>query len=175
MGFRLNRVLAAVAATSALAMSLAPASVAIAATPEIDAVPESGIEMYRLYNPNSGEHFYTASQYERDVTVAAGWNYEGVGWKAPAEGEPVWRLYNPNAGDHHYTVNANERDTLIGVGWIDEGMCWYSAGHDGVPIWRQYNPNVTAGAHNFTADKNEHVALVRIGWKGEGIAWYGLE
>ena len=39
--------------------------------------------MHRLYNPNSGEHFYTASVKERDGLVSAGWKYEGVGWTAP--------------------------------------------------------------------------------------------
>jgi len=28
--------------------------------------------MYRLYNPNSGEHFYTANSSERDNVVRAG-------------------------------------------------------------------------------------------------------
>lgn len=32
--------------------------------------------MYRLYNPNSGEHFYTASLYEA-TSVAAGWLGDG--------------------------------------------------------------------------------------------------
>ena len=36
--------------------------------------------MYRLYNPNSGEHFYTASTNERDELLAAGWHDEGIAW-----------------------------------------------------------------------------------------------
>lgn len=35
-------------------------------------------DMHRLYNPNSGEHFYTAEEGERDSLVGSGWNYEGV-------------------------------------------------------------------------------------------------
>lgn len=42
--------------------------------------------MYRLYNPNSGEHFYTASVAERDTVKKAGWRYEGIGWQAPKSG-----------------------------------------------------------------------------------------
>ncbi len=34
--------------------------------------------MYRLYNPNSGEHIYTSNAGERDYLDAVGWNYEGV-------------------------------------------------------------------------------------------------
>lgn len=40
----------------------------------------SSKSMYRLYNPNSGEHFYTASASERDVLARVGWVYEGIGW-----------------------------------------------------------------------------------------------
>jgi hypothetical protein len=84
--------------------------------------------MQRLYNPNSGEHFYTASEFERDALVATGWSYEGVGWTAPSEGEPVFRLYNAFAGDHHYTTSAGERDALVAVGWNYEGEGWYGLG-----------------------------------------------
>ena len=130
--------------------------------------------MYRLYNPNSGEHFYTASVHERDATAAAGWSYEGIGWVAPTAGSPVYRLYNAYAGDHHYTISAGERDALVGAGWSYEGIGWRSAGLAGKPIWREYNPNAVAGAHNFTSDRGEHLALINLGWRGEGIAWYGL-
>ena len=29
--------------------------------------------MYRLYNPNSGEHHYTTSRSERDNLISIGW------------------------------------------------------------------------------------------------------
>lgn len=32
-------------------------------------------DMYRLYNPNSGEHFYTANVAERDSLRRVGWRY----------------------------------------------------------------------------------------------------
>ena len=131
--------------------------------------------MYRLYNPNSGEHFYTAVISERDDVVRAGWTYEGVGWIAAAVSPtPVYRLYNPNGGDHHYTMSAEERDWLRGLGWKYEGVGWYSADEDDVPVYRQYNPNAVAGAHNFTTSASENDMLVREGWRAEGIAWYAL-
>lgn len=52
------------------------------------------IEMYRKYNPNSGEHFYTSQVNEKNNLVSLGWNYEGIGWYAPSTGDPVYRLYN---------------------------------------------------------------------------------
>jgi len=98
-------------------------------------------DMYRLYNRNSGEHFYTADSNEKDYLVKAGWTYEGIGWVAPSYSkDPVYRLYNKNAGDHHYTMNKAERDHLISVGWSDEGIGWYSDSNQTVPLYRQYNP-----------------------------------
>lgn len=137
--------------------------------------------MYRLYNPNSGEHFYTASASERDGLRYAGWRYEGVGWTAPKiSSTPVYRLYSGT--DHHYTTSAEERDNLINVGWKDEGVGWYSDDAKGQALYRQYNPNVNpkakrnnSGSHNYTTSKAENDQLVKAGWHEEGIGWYGVE
>lgn len=131
--------------------------------------------MYRLYNPNSGEHFYTASRVEKASLVAKGWHDEGSGWTSPLNSSmPVYRLYNPNAGDHHYTMNSNERDWLVGLGWRYEGIGWYSDTNNAVPVYRAYNLNAIAGAHHFTTNGGEISVIVGLGWHDEGIAWYGL-
>ena len=130
-------------------------------------------DMYRLYNPNSGEHFYTANTLERDSVKRAGWKDEGVGWYAPTSGDPVYRVYNPNAGDHHYTLHRSERDHLIKVGWKSEGIGWYSDKNKTIPLYRAYNPNAKAGSHNYTVSKAEQDHLIKVGWKNENIAWYG--
>ena len=130
--------------------------------------------MYRLYNPNSGEHFYTASMSERNNLTRLGWRYEGIGWTAPKSSKaPVYRLYNPNSGDHHYTLSAAERDSLSSIGWRYEGIGWYSDTNKRVPLYRQFNPNAQIGTHNYTTSKVENDRLVRIGWRAEGVAWYG--
>ena len=132
------------------------------------------ITMFRLYNPNSGEHFYTSSEVERDNCVVNGWNDEGIGWIAPSEGQPVYRLYNPNLpGEHHYTMSTVEKENLTSLGWIDEGVRWYSGGY--TPLMREYNPNEYANNHNYTSSEVEHNHLVGIGWNDEGIGWYGIE
>lgn len=137
--------------------------------------------MYRLYNPNSGEHFYTASIEERDAVRDAGWDYEGKGWSAPAASStPVYRLYSGT--DHHYTTSAVEREHLITVGWNDEGIGWYSDDGHGVSLYRQFNPNVdpyaetnNSGSHNYTTSRGEHDSLVSVGWRDEGVGWYGVD
>lgn len=131
--------------------------------------------MHRLYNLHSGEHFYTASEEERDNLVSKGWIYEGVGWYAPTtSATPVYRLYNSHAGEHHYTVDPLESKALIKAGWIYEGVAWYADDAASVPVYRQYNPNAWSCNHNFTVSADENAWLVAQGWLAEGIAWYGV-
>lgn len=137
---------------------------------------ENEIHVHRLYNPNSGEHFYTTDATEKNYLVSLGWNYENIGWISPVKSNtPIYRLYNPNAGDHHYTKDENEKNYLVSLGWQFEGIGWYGSEQKTVPIYRQYNPNAIAGAHNFTRNKNEDDYLGSVGWHREGIAWYALE
>ena len=142
-----------------------------------DPVP---VRMHRLYNPNSGEHFYTGSDSERDNLVNAGWNYEGPGWDAPANlGAPVYRFYNRTLGDHHYTMDASEVEYLNNNGWEYEGVAWNSAPEDtGKPLYRLYNPNAyengESGAHHYTLSETERDNLAAAGWNYEGVAWFSL-
>ncbi|MDO4537888.1 MAG: hypothetical protein Q4B54_06985 [Coriobacteriales bacterium] len=153
---------------AARAAAVVVALAAVLSAPGV-ALADGGTTMWRLYNPNSGEHFYTAGVGERNNLVSVGWIFEGVGWIAPESGQDVYRLYNPNGGDHHYTTSAGERDVLVSVGWQSEGVGWKSGGS--APVYRQYNKNASSGAHNFTASKAENDALVSVGWQSEGIAW----
>lgn len=132
--------------------------------------PANSVQMYRVYNPNSGEHFYTQNVAEKNNLVSKGWRYEGIGWNGPTSGNPVYRLYNPNAGDHHYTLNANEKNNLVSKGWRYEGISWYSGGSNA--LHRLYNPNAKAGSHHYTLNTNEKNNLVKQGWRYEGLAWY---
>ena len=137
----------------------------------------AAITTYRLYNPYTGEHFYTQNAGERDSLQSVGWRSEGVGWTAPSQGDPVYRLYNPYApgGDHHYTLSASERDALVRAGWRSEGVGWYSDRAQGAPLWRQYNPYASTGTHNFTLSAEENLNLVSHGWRSEGVAWYAVD
>ncbi|MGM0258465.1 immunoglobulin-like domain-containing protein [Enterococcus sp. AZ102] len=139
------------------------------------AAETKGYTMYRLYNPNNGEHFYTKNTQEQQQLVRVGWKDEGIGWFAPSKGSPVYRLYNKNAGDHHYTLNQSEKDSLVKVGWKDEGIGWYSENSQGVKLYRAYNPNAKAGSHNYTLNSAEQAMLIQSGWKDEGVAWYGMK
>ena len=139
-----------------------------------DSEPVGTQAMYRLYNPNSGEHFYTASTIERDSVIAAGWNDEGIGWTAPTSGIQVYRLYNSFAGEHHYTTSEAERDMLVSVGWTWEEGGWFSDPDESVPLYRAYNPNAFANNHHYTTDRGEFETLLSLGWQDEGVGWHGV-
>ena len=130
--------------------------------------------MYRMYNPNSGEHFYTGSMEERKVLEAAGWKYEGVGFTFPATtGKPVYRLYDKdNTMEHLYTMDEAEKDMLLAQGWVLEGVAFNSGREDEVPQYRLHNPNATIGAYHFTASREEKDALIAAGWEYQGIGFY---
>ena len=127
--------------------------------------PEKGADgsVYRLYNPNNGDHLYTTNYFEATGVYMSGWDYEGIAWVAPLAGEPVYRVLNPTDGTHAFAT-AEERDGLAKLGWTAEGVAFYSGGNK--PIYRMYNPN--SGAHILTADINEHNGLTKLGWTCEG-------
>lgn len=142
----------------------------------VDSTDSSGTTtIYRLYNPNSGEHFYTDSSSEVTKLTAVGWTNEGVGWVAPeSSGTPVYRLYNPNAGEHHYTMDENEKNQLVAAGWQEEGVGWYSDDQQSTSVYRQYNPNAESNNHNYTVSESEKNSLDVAGWTYEGVAWYAV-
>lgn len=153
----------------------APEATASAET--VEYTVDNTADVYRLYNPNSGEHFYTEDYTERDHLLSVGWSYEGIGWTAPVkdvnDSTPVYRLYEPIGGLHLYTVSDNEKNTLLAHGWHDEGVGWYSdSSQMTIPMYREYNPN--SGQHNYTKNAEEDRNLISKGWKQEGIAWYGV-
>lgn len=128
-------------------------------------------QLYRAYNPNTGEHLYTANASEIPFVVKAGWRNEGNAWEAPSSGTPVYRVFNPNnGGDHHYSMNMNEINNLKSKGWRYEGVSWQSGGS--TPVYRLYNPNAKSGTHHFTILASEKDSLVRAGWRYEGVAFY---
>ena len=129
--------------------------------------------MLRMYNPNTGEHFYTGSEEERDMLVAVGWNYEGVAFTFPANtGAPVYRLFDPVTGEHLYTMDEAEKDLLLSKGWNYEGIAFNSAYDTEAVQHRLYNPNTTVGAYHFTFSEEEKQNLINAGWWYQGIGWY---
>lgn len=158
-------------AAAAPAVKAAPQA---AAAPKVAPKAEATIPIYRVYNPNSGEHLHTMNGNEKDFLVRLGWRYEGISMRVLGSGRELFRIYNPNSGEHFFTLNGAERDRLKSLGWRYEGIAWHTP-WTGMPMYRVYNPNTQgAGAHHYTMDANERDFLTRAGWRYEGISWHTL-
>ncbi|MCT0449092.1 hypothetical protein EFK69_07960 [Lactococcus lactis subsp. lactis] len=134
--------------------------------------------VYRVYNPNTGEHFYPTSTYERDANISAGWKNEGILENAPTSGTAVYRVYNPNAkgGYHYYTTSQYEAKSLVSKGWEwdnDAKPVFYSGRSKAVYV--AYNPNADTGAHNYTMNSFEQNSLLSVGWKYGKTAWFAVK
>lgn len=139
---------------------------------EYTRTPQTDNAVYRLYNPNSGEHFYTPNYAELIADTKAGWNDEGIAWYTETEstGIPMYRLYNPNSGLHHYTLSEGERNALVKLGWNNEGIAWYTSPNKSDPeVYRLYNQN--DGNHHYTVSSYERDSLIAAGWDDEGVAF----
>ncbi len=130
--------------------------------------------VYRLYNQNSGEHFYTMSDTEASQLRDIGWRYEGVAWYSPKSGIPIHRLYNSNGSEHFFTADVNEKNNLVNAGWKYEGVVFYTDDSCTINVYRLYNPNAISNNHFFTASITERDDLIAAGWKYEGVAWKGV-
>lgn len=139
---------------------------------DIKPAPGVSVPMFRMYDPNCGEHFYTGSTQERFNLLNAGWNYEDVGFNFPASGKPVYRLYHRATGEHLYTMNETEKSALVSNGWQLEGVAFNSAKDTEVAQYRLHNPNASRGAYHFTGSAEERDNLISLGWEDQGIGWY---
>jgi peroxidase len=115
---------------------------------EILAVQEPGtVALYRLYNLQTGRHYYTSNAAEADFlealvpaptagpdTRTTGWRNEGVAGYVFASDTPgttpVFRLYNSLSGSHLFTESAAVRDAVLSIPgatgqahpWQDHGV-----------------------------------------------------
>ncbi|MBW3093139.1 FIVAR domain-containing protein, partial [Bifidobacterium sp. 82T10] len=136
------------------------------------------VPVYRLFNPKTNLHLYTADSNEKNVLAnKQGWKYEGVVFNAAhnvAGATPVHRLYNPKTGRHLLSLDGHERQVLTTQrGWKDEGVAWYQVDTGTVPVYRMYAPSTDE--HLYTTDVNEYRLNATRGWNQEGVAWKGLK
>ena len=81
---------------------------------------------YRLYNPQTHQHYWTTSGSEKQSLMKSGWHYDGIGWGSVSSAKtPIYRLYS-KSGEHFYTINTTEKDTLIKAGYRYEGVAFYT-------------------------------------------------
>ena len=141
--------------------------------------------IYRFFNQDTGVHFYTASETERDAISAelTSFEYEGVSYNSvdPLTGSqvvPVYRFLNQGTGVHFYTASEIERDAVEQLdNFVFEGEAFsaYESEVEGsIPIYRFYN-SVTEG-HFYTPSATERDLIIDSlpDFQSEGIAYYAL-
>jgi len=124
--------------------------------------------IFRGWNPEKNNHFYTADKEEFDNAVANdGYEDEGIlgyAYVNTVNGvSPVYREVEDTAGmQHFYTMNNTEMQKAQREdGLVFEGNAWYSYPYDteaiipssAAVIYRQWNPST--GDHFYTMDKEE--------------------
>jgi hypothetical protein len=129
------------------------------------------IPLYRYWNPQNTDHFYTTSFTELG-TGRFGWQLEGIqcyviGQSTP-QSVPLYRYWNGNIGDHFYTTNFAELGAGR-LGYAYEGIqCYvYTQGALGrTALYRYWNPQV--GDHFYTTNFSE-LGQGRFGYRIEGV------
>gem|GEM_PF-2265499 len=106
-------------------------------TYHIDDHPDESLPIYRFYNTDTGAHFFTMNESEKnDIINNYSWfRYEGIAFyayapdgSAPDDALPVYRFYNNSTGGHFFTINEAEKDTIVlNYPWFRyEGVAWYA-------------------------------------------------
>lgn len=136
---------------------------------------DNGVNIYRLFNPKSGEHLFTSDSHEYYVLGAGSeWDQEGLAWVAPTKSDnQVARLFDKVEGSHLYTTDQNEIDYLTKGNWIKDQMSFYSADSNGRKIYRLFD--TVTGQHLLTTDENEKNVLTKGEWVLDETSIYALK
>lgn len=145
--------------------------------------PTLRVPVYRLYNTNTGTHFYTIDPAERDWAVQKirELTYEGVAFYAfgvPGTAtNAVYRFYNREKGVHFYTISQAERDQVIATlpQFTFEGVAWYAntaPGSAATQMYRFYNRE--KGVHFYTISPAERDQVISTlpQFSYEGVGYY---
>jgi len=141
--------------------------------------PKFAVPLYRAFQPDAIDHFYTTSFSEwRRATKHDGFQPEGITgyvFRVQQPGTvPLYRLYNSQDTNHFYTTDAPEKDYAVAnLGYRSEGVAgWVYPNPDcgGHPLYRAWNGESVD--HFYTMSIDEWNAAVGIGWAQEGIAAY---
>jgi hypothetical protein len=140
--------------------------------------------VYRFFDTNTGDHFYTTSAAEQQqiLRTLPSYHYEGVAWATPDKGpgtEDVFRFYDTATGDHFYTDSAAERDQILKTlpSYHYEGVAFEAYADPSVAgadtLERFYN--TTTHVHHYAANAQEANAInhgsAGAGWVDEGPAF----
>jgi hypothetical protein len=136
-------------------------------TPAIPETVENGV--YRFFNTQTGTHFYSASEIERDSIInnLDSFNFESAAFKAATEANgptaSVFRFFNTETGTHFFTQSTVERDSvtenLPSFNLEGEAYLGYTEEVAGsTPLYRFFNTQT--GTHFYTAAETEKDSII---------------
>lgn len=154
-----------------------------ASTSNIEDIDSDAV--YRFFNNDTGVHFYTGNETERDTVlelpnfVFEGASYESVDpLTGNPEPSPVYRFLNQDTGVHFYTISEAEQaatQELSNFSFEGEAFFAYPTEEEGtIPIYRFFN--TVTGAHFYTpsAVERDNVEANLPDFISEGVAYYTL-
>jgi hypothetical protein len=142
------------------------------------------VPFYKLYNPNTGEHFYTTSESEM-AKLLTNYSYESERvacrvYKAAKSGVvPFYRFWNTQTGKHFFTASEGEKKKLIDYYssvFKYEGIACYlfnTQTTNTLPFYRLYNRQ--NDDHFYTineSEKNNLLTNYPSIYAYEGVAGY---
>ncbi len=115
--------------------------------------------VFRFLNTETGVHFFTSSEAEKDNIIATlpQFSFEGVAYQAfnapGTEREAVFRFFNTETGTHFYTSNEAEKDNIISTlpQFNFEDISYYVGG-----------PLASKGGGEFNNEKGARDAIDQI-------------
>jgi len=141
---------------------------------------------YRFFNTQTGAHFYTVSEVERDQVVATlpQFRYEGPAFTVSATPQdgllPVYRFLNTATGVHLYTISEAEKAHILAnlPTYQLEGVAYHASAVGGVgfqPLYRFFRSD--RAFHFYTASHQERDTVIDTActYRYEGTAYYVLD
>ncbi len=134
--------------------------------------------VFRLFQPETFTHLYTASSAEAAAARDLGYIEEGVSFSNEGANEAlitVHRLFNASTSDYVLTTDVDEvaRLSAEGSGFVYEGAAFKGvavAAPGAAPIHRFYSETNTD--HLYTTNLAEGLAA---GYTYEGVGWYAVD
>lgn len=120
--------------------------------------------VYRFYNTQTGTHFFTISESEKNSVIQnyPQFHFEGAVFYAyqtqQSGASPVYRFYNTLTGTHFYTISESEKNSVMQnlPQFHFEGPVFYAfqSQQSGTsPVYRFFN--TTTGTHFYTISESE--------------------
>ena len=150
-------------------------------TPASTTISPSDTSVYRLYQPSSGMHLFSANNFEIDLLTQGSqpFIHEGIAFNVGHGADvDVHRFYNHLSNHHLYSTNSFEMQLLMdNTDYIHEGISFKvfdidSAEMNRMPVFRFYDSD--SGHHYLTSSQQERSIwqTFNSSWLYEGIAWY---